>query len=521
MADDTTARSSRAVPKAPRNLRLVAGTVVVAAVAIAAVVTGTAVAGGRSSDGSGEPVSVLEPVLSAVTACPPAHFGAANRFRAAIVPGLPGQDSAGAASLTTLHDSAQTIDILGPGASSMLDFVDPLRDAVIGQATGGYAPGFTSDLVQNDKGVGLQSTSCMTPAADLWFLGASSDIGRQSGLVLVNPDNTSVQVDVDVFNSDGPVDSTRTHGIVIPSHSATALSMSSLAPASKVLAVHVAARAGRIAASMTDTALNGLIPMGTDWLPVAAPPGTTIYVPGVYGGAGVRTLSLFSPSGLDTTVGVKFLTATGSFKPAGLSSIDLPAGKVIEVDITSALRNQPVTIELTAGQSVVAGVRQQMPVPGAPAAAPEREQSFTASAVATTAPMATTGLLTTSNSQVLIWITAPQGPAEVTVSMLPHITDGLPARPVVIKKLSIAAGRVAQVKFPIDNTSRWATGIVTPASGSAPVVVAHLTQSAGLPKAVDGGVTGYPWTPLRVTVDVPATTPDLGVAIPAKGGSAG
>ena len=52
----------------------------------------------------------------------------------------------------------------------------------------------------------MASTACAVAASEFWFVGGGAIAGRQTRIVLVNPDETSAVVDVIVRGPDGVID---------------------------------------------------------------------------------------------------------------------------------------------------------------------------------------------------------------------------------------------------------------------------------------------------------------------------
>ena len=78
--------------------------------------------------------------------------------------------------------------------------------------------------------------------------------------------------------------------------------------------------------------------------------------------------------------------------------------------------------------------------------------------------------------------------------------------------LEIPRDRLVGIDIPRPEGAAWFTAVVTPEGG--PVVVAHRA----LRRNPNGSlVTGYPWRPLRTTVEVPVAYEDAAVTLPDGG----
>jgi hypothetical protein len=371
------------------------------------------------------------------------------------------------------------------------------------------APGIVAAQVGRTfegQGRGLTSTACLSAGSSWWFMGGGAVLGQLTRMVLVNPESSPALVDVTVYGVDGPVDLPSTRGIALPSRSQSILRLDRLIPGVAAGALHVSASTGRVAVAVNDSVSDGLIAQGTDWVQASAEPATRLLIPGISDGAGSRSLRLIAPAG-SATAAVRVYTARGAFSPVGFDAIDLPAGRLVAVDLTEVLKGEAATVEITADAPIVGGVRQSYGTGNLAA-----ETSYTASVPISTGPTAATGLpgalgLDTKGF-IRVWVTAPDGDARVRLTVLP--ADGQAASvPTIDRTIDIAARRVVTVDIdpPVDR--RWFTVLVTPESGG--VVAAHRVLLRG-----GGGslVTGYAWQPLRVTVTLPTSAEDIARGVP-------
>ena len=76
--------------------------------------------------------------------------------------------------------------------------------------------------------------------------------------------------------------------------------------------------------------------------------------------------------------------------------------------------------------------------------------------------------------------------------------------------MKIPAGSLRFLRVPAPAGAPWFTVVVTPRSGSGPVLVAHRVRERS---SFGDLVTGYPWSPLRIEVPVPAVAPDAGLTV--------
>lgn len=456
---------------------------------------------------------VVEPIGTSVVLCPEPGIGSDTgvRVTAAVVPGLPGQDTgAGRAALATLPGTPEVSRALtAPGQQVQITGFGRKLPPIEGLGIGALAPGFIADQWSRDprgKGRGMASTACGPAASEFWFVGGGAIAGRKTRVVLVNPDDSAAVVDVIVHGVEGIIDAPAGRGLVVQPRSRLIVSLDVLVPGESSTALHVIARTGRVGATVDDDQMTGLRSVGTDWLPPAAMPATTVYVPGVLPGGGARVLSVVAPGENDATVRIRVLTADGAFAPADRDTMRVPAGTVASMDLSTVVEGQPATVEITSDVPVAAGMRQFITAKRKP----QRDTTFSAGSEPFTGPAAVSGLPIRRATTVHVGITAPTDAAVVDITMLGYAGQGVRSEPTAPKRVRVGPEQVAWVELDPPAGAEWFTAVVTPAAGSGPVLVAHRVREVS---AFGDLVTGYPWPPLRVTVRVPTAQEDLGLTV--------
>ena len=521
-------------------------------------------------------MSEVQPVDSSTSVCPePGSVGGSlTTSIVTVVPGLPGQDSPGDAVIDFLQGqegdgSGGTVedDSLVPGADIQGDLTAPgdvarvtadtnRLPALEVRARGGLAPGLIASQTTRDsfsEGRGLASQVCLGPDTTWWFVGGGSTVGRESALVLVNPEETSAELEVTISGPDGPVSTPRLRGLVVEPRSRVVVRLSREAPRLSAAAWRVTVRQGRVMAAVSDFEVEGFVPRGADWIPSSIDPATRVLVPGVKGGLGSRQLLVHAPGELTATVQLRLITAEGSFVPAATPEIEVPGGTVVLVDLGESLQGDDATVDLQSDLPIVAGVRQRHIADAEPESSLE-ETSFTAGAPLIDSLAATTGLPAERNTSVTVWVTVPddvieierapipemegdatdasdmpvptsgspsptatavpQGTADevdtvdVTLSILPVSPEGAAMPAAEDITVSVPRGRLVAIDIPRPEGADWFTAVARVSGGS--VVIAHVAQR----RTKDGPlVSGYPWRPLRSAVVVPRAVPDPGLAI--------
>ena len=105
-----------------------------------------------------------------------------------------------------------------PGDAAQVVVEDGRLPALETRTLGGLAPGLVAAQTTQDSfsdGRGLSSQPCLGPDTTWWFVGGGSTAGRESELVLVNPESTPAELEVAISGPDGPVSAPRQRGIVV------------------------------------------------------------------------------------------------------------------------------------------------------------------------------------------------------------------------------------------------------------------------------------------------------------------
>ena len=481
-------------------------------IAVALSLTALAAFAQRPQPTPSEYGTTTEPIGSTILLCPePGSGGNLDvRVSAAVVPGQPGQDTSdGRAGMETLPGKqSQTARINVPGGQAAIEAFGTALPPIRAYGEGRLAPGFVADQwgrAPSGTGRGMASTACAPAGSDFWFLGGGAIAGRNTRIVLVNPDDTAAAADVVVLGPDGIIDTPAGRGLVVAAQSRTVVRLDALAPGITATAVHVIARAGRIGASVDDEQASGLSVVGTDWIPAAAEPATSVYLPGIVEGKGARVLSVAAPGDSDALVDIKVITETGTFDPADRTQVQVPANGVLTIDMAPVLLEQAATLALTSDVPIVAGMRQFF---GGQKV--QDETSFTAGSQPYTASAAVSGLPVRAATDVRLYVTAPQDDASVDLILLPYQGTKAAASATSPERISIKAGTLTSVRIKAPGGAEWYTAVVVPSEGSGPVLVAHRVREQS---SYGDLVTGYPWAPLRTEVQVPVAEQDPGVSV--------
>jgi hypothetical protein len=272
------------------------------------------------------------PLTQADLTCPGAREGAGEL----VLGSAPGSGGTGSGEATARQaGTTGTIPVrLRPGGQTTSR--SPAGAALV-RVTGALAPGLYGARI----GAGSRPAAgeCVTPAGERWFVGVGAGGDHTASLLLTNPDVGPAVADVTLWSTDGPLEEVESRGLTIPGGQRTRLDLSTLAPHRHDLAMRVAVARGRVAALVGDRYRIGGAPASADWVAPAGAPATSLVVPALPRRAGERTLVLANPGSGEARVTLEVAGRDSTFRPTGVPEIRVPAGRVVETDLTGALRD--------------------------------------------------------------------------------------------------------------------------------------------------------------------------------------
>ena len=487
----------------------------VLAVVFVLVVALLASALGQDRSGPEPATASVVPVTETVVACPGLRSREGyteSAVAAATPPRVEGvdPDAPGSGAVRTLDPDLSRektlIRLREPGDRG--DYVgrNGERDSVTGSASGSLAPGFSvtqTERTVDGAGRGLASTQCQPTGTDFWFVGPASGVGQRAVLVLTNPENAEAMVDVTIHGERGVVDAPGARGIQVSARSREEIRLDQVAPGKRVLALHVQVRVGRLSAAITETDVAGFEPRGTDWFPAAESPTTSLVVPGVPGVANGRTsdvrLDLVAP-GEAAVVTLTFVTPDGSFQPADVDIVDVPAEGVTSVDLTKALRDQSASILISSDAPVTAGARVELRDPDL-----FGDVLYLAATEPLTAPAVVPDNRTTADLETRLLFSAP---GDATSAEVMGFAGG---RQWSAGRIELEAGTTGSLTIepPRTGGSRVASyGLVIRPTGDGPIYGVRMLDEEGPRGPL---VTAFPLTTARLLAKVPEAYPDIAV----------
>ncbi|NIJ04142.1 DUF5719 family protein [Frigoribacterium faeni] len=138
-----------------------------------------------------------------------------------------------------------------------------------------------SQAVSEGDLVGFASAPCAEPTSSTWLVGGSTETGRVSLVVLVNPTDVNATVDLGIAAEEGRVQGPGIDGIVVAPRSQKVVPLSGFATGLVSPVVHVQSRGGRIVASLQQSVVRTLDPGGVDVVSGGAAPARQVVVPGI------------------------------------------------------------------------------------------------------------------------------------------------------------------------------------------------------------------------------------------------
>lgn len=493
--------------------------------AVLAVADRTGGSGGASDRAAAAPAPLREVTVARVAAtCPAPVTDRASVTRVSVAaPGVPaavprddpGQGGLGPGRVTLSATGARATVLAGleePGSAAVEPEPLPAPEQgsapapwpLVARGSGPLAPGLAaSQLTRSTDATmrGLAGTTCTASGTDFWFVGSGAAVGQRGRVYLTNPEPAPAVVDVLLYGPDGPIAAPDARGVTVAGGEQEVRLLDALAPGTTRFAIHVRARQGRVAAAVRDLQIDGLTPLGADWVPAAAAPARRVVVPGVPGGTGERRLQVLAPGEADAVVRVRLVSVSGVSAPAGLDVIEVRAGSVADVDMAPFTGGEPVSVQLESDVPVTAGVLAR--VTGA--AGQLGELAYAAAALPLrpetpgVVPEVRQGVGVTSR----LLLTAPGEAATVELSALAPAT-GIPVA------VRVPAGTQVSVDLGTLSSAGSFAVTVVPLAGSGPVLAVRQVDEA---EARGPFVTSSPVEPGRYVVPVPRVVADLSTGL--------
>ena len=265
-----------------------------------------------------------------------------------------------------LQDLSTAISLSSPktmvrktGTSSMQTApVGFRRYAVAAQSAVIEAGAVTPVVWQVRKGVWAGAVPCSAPISSQWFVGATADITSKGSLNIVNSGLGRALVEVTVYTENG-VNTPR--AISLRPNSYISLSLPSLAPGSKQIAIHLLPRSGRVNGFVVDERGKGLQALGGDIVNSTGDPTKLLRIPAIPQQTGRRgstphTLRLLVPGDVDARISAEIKSTDGTFAPVGVNGRVIAHQKVIEIPLNITMASGKFALHITSDQPILGSV---------------------------------------------------------------------------------------------------------------------------------------------------------------------
>ncbi|WP_201465952.1 DUF5719 family protein [Janibacter melonis] len=274
--------------------------------------------------------------------------------------------------------------------------------------TGDHAPGLVGAeevVASNDQVRGASTAPCAVTSADQWLVAGGSGAGRQERLLVSNPGENPVSVDVTGLGERRTQTPPAGQDVTVPPRSRVALLLDGITGASASQVVRVRATGGPVAAWVVDHWVDGLEPRGLEVVPATGDPSRQQVLGAISKGESARVV-VGAPGNRDAVVKVR---AVGSDRARSVAVATVPAGtsRSVDVDVESGV----VAYTVTSDEPVVAAAE----VVGSPSRTGGQDMSWSTATpavrdlVGAVVPNAVAGL------PRHVQLTAPSGAAEAEV----------------------------------------------------------------------------------------------------------
>lgn len=211
-----------------------------------------------------------------------------------------------------------------------------------------------------NSGVWAGALTCLAPVTSQWFLGGSAGVTSKGSLTILNSGLGRALVTVNIYTENG----IGTEKLVaLKANSFTTLPLSSLAPGSELVAIHLVPQSGRVNGFLIDERGRGLRALGGDTVNSVAEASKKVVIPAIPHTAPKgkkalpHTLRIFVPGEIAAEIKAEISYANGSFAPAGIDGRTIASGKVVEIPLNLIAPTGKYSLTLTSDQPILASVK--------------------------------------------------------------------------------------------------------------------------------------------------------------------
>jgi hypothetical protein len=248
------------------------------------------------------------------------------------------------------------------GTSSMQTSPSGFRRYALAAQSAVIEAGSVTPVVwQVRKGVWAGAVPCSSAVTSQWFVGATSDVTSKGSLNIVNSGLGRALVDVNIFTENGAI---TPRAISIKPNSYTTLSLASLAPGFKQIAIQLLPRSGRVNGFVIDERGKGLTALGGDIVNSTASATKKLVIPAIPQQTGKKsstphTLRLLVPGEVDARISAEIKSTDGNFAPVGINGRVIAHKKVIEIPLNITMASGKFALHITSDQPILGSVFSQ------------------------------------------------------------------------------------------------------------------------------------------------------------------
>ena len=245
------------------------------------------------------------------------------------------------------------------GTSSMQSTQVGIRRFAVASQSAIIESGRVTPVVwQVRKDVWAGAVPCSSPQLTQWFVGATAGITSKGSLNIVNSGLGRALVDILIYTENGAL---APRAISIRANSYIRLSLASLAPGSKRLAIALLPKSGRINGFLIDERGRGLRALGGDLVNSVTAASTHLQIPAIPVQAGPNastshTLRLLVPGEVDARISAEIRSTDGTFAPVGINGQVIAHQKVIELPMNIKMEAGSFALHITSDQPILGSV---------------------------------------------------------------------------------------------------------------------------------------------------------------------
>lgn len=198
--------------------------------------------------------------------------------------------------------------------------------------------------------------TCLAPQGEQYFVGGSADVSSKSQVVLVNSGLSSSTVDLTIF-TDG--NNSFKKAVTVKKNQTATLSVVSLAPGAKSIAMLVTPRTGRVSAYFVDERGKGLTTLGGDLVNSQNNLAKTLYIPAIPHTLKLEKthlLRVLNPNMTGANISVELISTDGRYVPVGMDNRAINSDRVVDIPFDVDTKISAFGLKITSDQPIAASV---------------------------------------------------------------------------------------------------------------------------------------------------------------------